>query len=184
MNILDAAASCIDDYVVRKAGVLQHSSMGLFGKKRAYHHLETPNLQEVFLSEPNTILTGKQGAPFCFLPPLVLFQEIHVFLQISWINLLNKMYLSPPGCLHLRERCLSKTKSVLTEKKPAICCKFKYRRFSLKRCMCVLNSSECACLEHIEPITTLKHVSSRKCSFQTLTQFSQYNKVIDATLLH
>jgi hypothetical protein len=39
-------------------------------------------------------------------------------------------------------------------------------------------------LEQIEPITTLKHEHSRKCSFKTLTHFSQDNKVLDATLLH
>jgi hypothetical protein len=36
----------------------QLSSIGLFGTKRAYLHLEKPKLQEIFLSETNSLLTG------------------------------------------------------------------------------------------------------------------------------
>jgi hypothetical protein len=34
----------------------------------------------------------------------------------------------------------------------------------------------------IEPISTLKHLICRKYSFQKLTQFSQENNVLDATV--
>jgi hypothetical protein len=41
-------------------------------------------------------------------------------------------------------------------------------------------SSEKALLDHTDPISTLKHLSCRKCFFQKLTQFSQENNVEDA----
>jgi hypothetical protein len=41
---------------------LQLSWIDLFGKMRAYFHLEKPTLQEVLLSKPYSILTGKQYA--------------------------------------------------------------------------------------------------------------------------
>jgi hypothetical protein len=46
-------------------GLLKISCIYLFGTKRAYVHLETPKLQEVFLSKTNSILTGKKCARFC-----------------------------------------------------------------------------------------------------------------------
>jgi hypothetical protein len=59
INILEAAASSIDDFLVRKACVSSTQLNRPIWQKRAYHHLETLNLQEVFLSDPNSILTGK-----------------------------------------------------------------------------------------------------------------------------
>jgi hypothetical protein len=41
---------------------LQLSSIGLFLAQRAYLHLETPKLQEVFLLKTNSVLTGKKCA--------------------------------------------------------------------------------------------------------------------------
>jgi hypothetical protein len=43
----------------------QLSSIGLFGKERAYLHLENTKLQEVFLSGTNSLLTRKQCAIYC-----------------------------------------------------------------------------------------------------------------------
>ena len=66
---------------------LELSWIGLFGANIAYVHLETPQLQEVFLSKSNTILTGIQ----CAVAPASnmngFLSEIHVFLQLSWIGL-------------------------------------------------------------------------------------------------
>jgi hypothetical protein len=44
---------------------LQVRRIGLFGTKRAYHHLEKHMLQEAFLSKTNSNLAGKQCAEFC-----------------------------------------------------------------------------------------------------------------------
>jgi hypothetical protein len=41
--------------------------IGLFGAKRAYLHLESPNFHQVFLSKVNSVITEKQcSASFCF----------------------------------------------------------------------------------------------------------------------
>jgi hypothetical protein len=42
--------------------LFQLSWIGLFGANAPYLPLETPKIQEVFLSKTNTILTGKQCA--------------------------------------------------------------------------------------------------------------------------
>jgi hypothetical protein len=39
---------------------LQLSGVGLFGAKKAFLHLRKYDLQEVFLSKNNSVLTGKQ----------------------------------------------------------------------------------------------------------------------------
>jgi hypothetical protein len=44
---------------------LQLSSIGLFEEKRAYLPLETPKLNEVFLSKLNLLLTAKRFATCC-----------------------------------------------------------------------------------------------------------------------
>jgi hypothetical protein len=41
-------------------------------------------------------------------------------------------------------------------------------------------SAEETRLEQMDPISTLKHLSGRKCSFHKLTQFSQGNSALDA----
>jgi hypothetical protein len=46
--------------------------------------------------------------------------------------------------------------------------------------MYFFNLSEQAYLEQTEPVSTLKHISCWKYSFQKLTQFSQENNVLDA----
>jgi hypothetical protein len=66
-NGLDAAASNTDGLLSRDICVSSTQLKGLFGANRAYPHLETPKLQEVFLSKTNSFLTGKQCAIFsCF----------------------------------------------------------------------------------------------------------------------
>jgi predicted small integral membrane protein len=66
---------------------LELSWIGLFGANIDYVHPETPQLQEVLLSNSNTILTGIQ----CAVAPASnmngFLSEIHVFLQLSWIGL-------------------------------------------------------------------------------------------------
>jgi hypothetical protein len=51
----------------------------------------------------------------------------------------------------------------------------------LVRYICFFNSAEYACLEQREPVSNLNNLSCRRYSFQKLTQFTQGNKVIDAT---
>jgi hypothetical protein len=50
----------------------------------------------------------------------------------------------------------------------------------LERYVCFFKSTEKALLEQTEPISTLKHLSCRKNSFQKQTQLSQGNNVLDA----
>jgi hypothetical protein len=46
--------------------------------------------------------------------------------------------------------------------------------------VCNFNSAEQDYLEQNEPFTTVKTLSSRKYSYQQLTEFSQENNVLDA----
>jgi hypothetical protein len=46
--------------------------------------------------------------------------------------------------------------------------------------MCFFISAESAKLEQTEPISTLKTIIFRKCSFKTVTQFSLGNNVLSA----
>jgi hypothetical protein len=43
------------------------------------------------------------------------------------------------------------------------------------------NSDEYTYLEQREPLSTLKHLSWRKCFFEKVTQLSQGNSILDAT---
>jgi hypothetical protein len=47
--------------------------------------------------------------------------------------------------------------------------------------MCHFNSAEKAYFEQMEPMSTLKHLSGRKHSFQKLTKLSQGRIVLDAS---
>jgi hypothetical protein len=46
--------------------------------------------------------------------------------------------------------------------------------------MCFFTLAEYASLRQKEPLTTLKHISCRKYSFEKLTEFPQGNNVVDA----
>jgi hypothetical protein len=62
---------------------------GLFRAHQSYTHLETCKLQEVILEQQTQFSQGKNVlGPFAS-KKLVFFQEIHVFLQHSWIGLLE-----------------------------------------------------------------------------------------------
>jgi hypothetical protein len=50
-NVIDIAASNIDGVLRRDTCVSSTQLNSLFGESRAYLHLETPKLQEVFLSK-------------------------------------------------------------------------------------------------------------------------------------
>jgi hypothetical protein len=61
-NILDVPTSDTDGFLSRDTCVTSTQQKGLLVANRVYLHLETPKLQEIFLSETNSILSGKQCA--------------------------------------------------------------------------------------------------------------------------
>jgi hypothetical protein len=64
-QVVDAAASNINGFLWSYTCVLIPRWIGPYGTKWAFFHLETPKLQEVFLSITHSILTGKQCASHC-----------------------------------------------------------------------------------------------------------------------
>jgi hypothetical protein len=66
---------------------LQLRWTGLYGANRDYIHLETPKLEEAFLSKTIYIPTGKNVLILLLLNHMDLFWNMHVFLQLSWIGL-------------------------------------------------------------------------------------------------
>jgi hypothetical protein len=100
---------------------LQLSSIGLFEAKRAYLSLETPKLNEVFLSKLNSVLKAKQCANVAASSKMIFFGEIHVFLQLCFIGLFgaNAAYLHNEN-YELQEVFLSKSNSILTGKQCAM----------------------------------------------------------------
>jgi hypothetical protein len=70
---------------------LQLSWIGLFTAKRDKLHLETPKLQEVFLSKTNTFLIGKQCARCSCSNTDSFSREIHVFLHLIWLSIFGKI---------------------------------------------------------------------------------------------
>jgi hypothetical protein len=60
--VLDASASTIHGFLGEIHALPQLSCIGLFGAKRAYLYLETPKLQEVFLSKLSQFSKGKHSA--------------------------------------------------------------------------------------------------------------------------
>jgi hypothetical protein len=82
-NVLDAAASNIKGFFGEIQVLLQVSCIYLFGTNRTYLLLETPKLQEGFLSKTNSILTGKQCAwMLLLLTQMAFILEILLFLQL------------------------------------------------------------------------------------------------------
>jgi hypothetical protein len=73
-----------------------------------------------------------------------------------------------------------KMNSVCTRKKCARFSCFSQTWFCFRRYCCFVNSAELSNLEQTEPISTLIHLSSRKYSFQELTQFSPGNNMLHA----
>jgi hypothetical protein len=59
-NVLDAAASNINDLLWRGTWVFQVRGIGLFGKNRFCLHLETYRSQEIIHSKSYSMLTRKQ----------------------------------------------------------------------------------------------------------------------------
>jgi hypothetical protein len=88
---------------------LQHSWIGLFREKSTHLHLEIPQLQEVFLSKTNAILTGKMCMMLLLLTQIVFFRETHVFLQIRWKSIFgakrDNLHLKYLSC---RKHCIQK----------------------------------------------------------------------------
>jgi hypothetical protein len=58
-NVLYASASNIDGFLWRVIYVSSTQLIGLLEATRAYLHLDTSKVQEVFISKTNSILTGK-----------------------------------------------------------------------------------------------------------------------------
>jgi len=58
-HVLDAAASNTHGFLWRDTCVYPLRWIGLFGAKGAHLHLESPKIQEVFLSKTKAVLTGK-----------------------------------------------------------------------------------------------------------------------------
>jgi hypothetical protein len=108
-----------------------------------------------------------------------MFLEIHVFVQLSWIGLFgaNRDYLHIEN-YDLQEVFLSKTNSILTEKHTTTHCTYWHTWYSLERYVYFFNSAKEANLEQTAPISTLKHLSCKKYSFQKLTQFSKENNAL------
>jgi hypothetical protein len=89
----------------------------LFGTKWAFLHLEKYDLHEIFLWKSNSVLTGNRVLVFTDCNFHLLFGEIHVFLQLSWVGLFgaNKAYLHFE-IAKWQEILLSKTNSILKGK--------------------------------------------------------------------
>jgi hypothetical protein len=98
----------------------------LVGANRAYLHLETPKLQEVFLEKLTQFSRETRCYMLLFLSEMVFFWEIHLLLKNS----------------DSQEVFLSNSSSVLTEKQGARCSCFYQRWFSLERYMCFFNIAE------------------------------------------
>jgi hypothetical protein len=64
-NVLHSHASSTDGFLWEILVILQLSWIGLCGANQVYVSLETPTLQEVFLSKHKSIITGKQNARCC-----------------------------------------------------------------------------------------------------------------------
>jgi hypothetical protein len=62
---------------------LHITGIGQFGTKCPFVHLENYDLQKVYLSTANTILTGNNVLDAASSNLAGLFGEIHVFLQLS-----------------------------------------------------------------------------------------------------
>jgi hypothetical protein len=65
-NVPDATASNTHQFLSRDICLSSTYLNNLFGAKRAYQHIETLKLQEIFHSKTDTILTGKQCATCSF----------------------------------------------------------------------------------------------------------------------
>jgi hypothetical protein len=89
-NVLDATASSIHAFLCRGTWISLTQLNSPNGPNTAYLLLETPKIQEVFLSKTNTVLTGKQ----CASNMDGFFWEIHVFLQVSWIGIFGTRWAS------------------------------------------------------------------------------------------
>jgi hypothetical protein len=82
-NVVDGSASNINGFL-EDTGVWSTQMNTLSCKKSAFTHLETPKLQEVFLSITTSVLTGKECAKFpSLLHSFFFFGVKHVFIQLS-----------------------------------------------------------------------------------------------------
>jgi hypothetical protein len=90
-NVLDGAASNTDGFWGETHVFLQLSWIGLYGTKWAFLHLENSICWKYFFQK-NWL--NSQRTTMCkmlqFLIYLVFFGDIHVFLQLSWIGLLEQ----------------------------------------------------------------------------------------------
>jgi hypothetical protein len=108
---------------------------------------------------------------------MVFFRKRCVFLHVSWTGLFgNNEPFSTLTCRKYSFHKLIQFSQGTTCQMPQL---LTYM-VSLEWYKCFFNSVEYAYLEQTEPISTLKHLSCRKYSFQKRIQFSQGNNVFDA----
>jgi hypothetical protein len=94
-------------------------------KKWAFPHLETYDLQEVFLSKTKSILTGKHAVDVPDSHTDGFVSKHTCVSQLCWIDLFGKKWAFPHlERYDLQEVFLSKTTSTLTGKKCAGSCSF------------------------------------------------------------
>jgi hypothetical protein len=107
--VIDAAATNIDGFHRRDIRVFELKWLGLLGANTAYLHLETSNFQEVSLSKLSQFSQWKMCYMLLLLIQMIFFQEIHEFLQLSWIVLFgNTWAIVPLENYDLHEIFLSK----------------------------------------------------------------------------
>jgi hypothetical protein len=94
-NVQDAASSSIDDFLWRDTCVSSTQLNRSFWNKMILYPPWNFDLQEVFLSKTNSILTWKHVLDSHGCNTMVFFWEVHVFLLLSWIGLFvgNRAYL-------------------------------------------------------------------------------------------
>jgi hypothetical protein len=160
---------------------LQLSWISLFWTKRAFVHLENSNLQEVFLSKPNSVLTGKQcGRMLLLLTQMVFCREIRVFPQNLNRPIWNKKSLPHLEKYDLQEVFISKTHSFLPGKQSARCSCRKQRCLS-PRVRCVLSNHQIGLCGTKWSFLYLQNYDLQEVFLSKLTQFSQGNNFLDAT---
>jgi hypothetical protein len=130
-KVLDAPASNIDGFLFRDPQFLQHTWIGLFATKCEFLHLTNPDGQAVFFSK-NEFNSHRETIclMLLLLTEMLSFQEMLVFLQLSWIGLFGTKYnFLPLENTDWQAVFLSETNSSLTEKQCCICTTFFFFSF-------------------------------------------------------
>jgi hypothetical protein len=125
INVLHAAASNLDGFLLEIHVFLQFTWLCVLGTKWANPPLENVSCRKSFFDKLTKFSQGNNARIFLLPTEMVFFGEIYVFLQMCWIGLLGTkcayLYIENP---QLPEVLLSSTNSDLTEKQCATCCSF------------------------------------------------------------